>query len=401
MRKVLLVVTGSVSVYKSVILLREFQKRGADVRVVMTQAAQSFVTKLTYESLLETKVLSSWEDETGSIGHIEYASWADIVVVAPATANFLAKVANGIADDLPSATVLAAPCKVVVAPAMNVNMWNNASTVDNIETLVQRGVEVVYPEDGPLACGWNGAGRLAEPERICDVVLRTTPLEVVITAGGTREYSDPIRFISNKSSGKMGFALARSFIERGCSVKLICCNVTAPSELAFCTESVETTEDLRVALDSFLSSNGVNSRILLMAAAVCDYCFESISEVKQKKTESLELSLIKNTDVLRFVADRREEYVARSGVNLDLVGFAAETGDDQEVLSYAKGKLTSKGVNAIIANNASEVMDSDNSRFWYLAKEREEYFQDNLKLDNARALCSLLIEEFLSGGEFE
>ena len=364
--KVLLGVCGGVAAYKAAELLRELQRGGADVQVVMTAEAEKFVGPLTFAALSGRQVMGSmWsptvsEVATGEprafgIEHIDVAQWADVLVVAPATANVLAKLAHGIADDLLTTMALATTAPVVTAPAMNVNMWRHPATRANVQVLSERGVQIVEPANGALACGMVGEGRLAEVSEIAEAVLAAAQRgvgrdesealddlageRVLITAGGTREAIDPVRFVGNRSSGKMGVALAEAARARGAEVVL----VTAAGRVAGlgCEQvEVESAEQMRAAV---MERMGWAS-VVVMAAAVADYrMVEPAVQKIKKKDERLVLELERTPDILAEVAQ-----VRRPGTLV--VGFAAET---ERVAEEGRRKLREKGVDAIVANDVS------------------------------------------------
>ena len=345
--RVLLGVCGGVAAYKAAELTRELQRRGAEVQVVMTDGAQRFVTPLTFAALSGRQVLTSIWGPTGAgegdfeIEHIAEAIAADVVVIAPATANFLAKMAHGIADDLLSTMLLAATAPVIVAPAMNVNMWNHAATRANLETLRGRGVRVIEPGSGDLACGMVGAGRLAEVAEIAAVVCGSQDLAgetILVTAGGTREPIDPVRFLGNRSSGKMGHVLAEAAVARGARVILI---TAAGLEAAGCqVVRVATAAEMQAAVLERLPE----ATAVVMAAAVADYRVVQVAPQKLKKTVGLTLELVQNDDILRrVVADRTPGTL--------VIGFAAET---ERLLEEAGRKLREKGLDGIVANDVSQ-----------------------------------------------
>ncbi len=352
-------VCGGIAAYKAAELVRALQRNALEVHVVMTASAGKFVQPLTFAALTGHKVITSlWDDpgaddgsceassEQNGIAHIGEAQWADALVVAPATANILAKFAHGIADDFLTTMYLATQAPVLVAPAMNVNMWNHPATRANVETLRERGVRVVEPGTGDLACGMVGTGRMAEPEAIADAVLgvlsRRNDLAgetVLITAGGTREALDPVRFIGNRSSGKMGYALAEAAQSRGATVILI----SGPSALhppARCElVSIVTAEQMRQAVLERMTE----ATLVIKAAAVADYRPIVVSEQKLKRTGSMTLELAPTEDILSEVVRRR-----RPGQLI--VGFAAETND---IMTNGRAKLLSKGADAIVVNDVS------------------------------------------------
>jgi phosphopantothenoylcysteine decarboxylase / phosphopantothenate---cysteine ligase len=351
-------VSGGIAAYKAAELVRALQRQALEVHVVMTASAGKFVQPLTFAALTGHKVITSlWDEseigagsgedsEQNGIEHIGEAQWADALVVAPATANILAKFANGIADDFLTTLYLATQAPVLVAPAMNVNMWEHPATQANLEILRQRGVRVVEPGTGALACGMVGAGRMAEPEAIADAVLgalgRRHDLAgeiVLVTAGGTREALDPVRYLGNRSSGKMGYALAEAAHSRGAKVILI----SGPSALhppAHCeVVNVVTADQMRQAVLARMEE----STLIIKAAAVADYRPVNVSEKKLKRTGPITLELAPTEDILAEVVRRR-----RPGQLI--VGFAAETENRME---NGRAKLLRKGADAIVVNDVS------------------------------------------------
>jgi phosphopantothenoylcysteine decarboxylase/phosphopantothenate--cysteine ligase len=350
--RVIVGVSGGIAAYKAAELVRALQRQSIEVHVVMTEAACKFIQPLTFAALTGHKVITSLWDETGtsaydsSIEHIGEAQWADALVVAPATANILAKFAHGIADDFLTTLFLATRAPVLVAPAMNVNMWEHAATQANVETLRQRGVRVIGPGTGELACGTVGAGRMAEPAEIAEAVLsaigRRNDLAgevVLVTAGGTREALDPVRFLGNRSSGKMGYALADAAESRGAKVIL----VSGPAGLhppAHCELiKVTTADQMRAAVLARMNE----ATLVIKAAAVADYRPVNVSPQKLKRDGPLTLELAPTEDILAEVVRRR-----RPGQLI--VGFAAETENRME---NGRAKLLSKGADAIVINDVS------------------------------------------------
>jgi len=384
-KKITLLVSASIAAYKSAELIRELTRRGAIVQVAMTQGATEFIGALTLQTLSKHPVMCSLLDcaEEAAIGHSQLADEADLVVAAPATADLLAKAAAGIADDAPSTILLATKAPVLFAPAMNVNMWQHAATQTNVKTLRERGASFVDPEEGDLACGWYGSGRLAETHAIVEEIERAlsdqsyTATEVIVSAGATQEAMDPIRFFSNRSTGRMGYAIARQAAIEGAKVTLI----SGPTELKVpnrvSVKRVITAEEMRDAMIEAASSAGSpgTNRYVFMVAAVSDHRPEVVSDTKVKypKSEAYEVKMIPNPDVLAELGDRREELERESGTNLKLVGFAAETGDEEELLSWGKKKLSDKKVNMIVANFAHDGFASQTNRVWLLrANGRDE-----------------------------
>ena len=347
-------VSGGIAAYKAAELVRALQRQGLEVHVVMTESATRFIQPLTFAALTGHKVITNLWDDAGtsegayesSIEYIGEAQWTEALVVAPATANILAKFAHGIADDFLSTLYLATTAPVLVAPAMNVNMWRHPATQANLDILRQRGVRVVEPGTGDLACGTVGVGRMAEPEAIADVVLNALGRRhdlageiVLITAGGTREALDPVRYLGNRSSGKMGYALADAAQSRGAKVIL----VSGPSALhppSHCELiKVITAEEMRKAV---LERMG-ESTLVIKAAAVADYRPVSFSGHKLKRTGPITLELAPTEDILAEVTrQRRPDQL--------IVKFAAET---ENGLENGRAKLLRKGVDAIVLNDVS------------------------------------------------
>ncbi len=347
-KNILIGVTGGIAAYKVVEVVSRLKKLGAEVRVVMTRAAAEFVAPRTFQEITKNPV--SVEMFAGAVNfhveHIALANFADVVLIAPATANFLAKAAHGIADDLLTTIILATPAPLLVAPSMNTLMLEHPATQKNIEILESRGVKIIDAEIGLLACGTSGKGRLAEPENICEEIIKffapknLAGKKILVTAGGTQEPIDPVRFIGNRSSGKMGYEIAKAAQVHGAEVVLISGNATvdAPKNLKFI--KVETAEQMRAeVLEEFDSVDAV-----IMSAAVSDYRVKNISPQKIKKdNETLTLELVKNPDILKELGQRKKNQL--------LVGFAAET---QNVIEYAKNKIVEKNLDFIVANDVSQ-----------------------------------------------
>ena len=349
-KKIVLGVTGGIAVYKAVDLVSRLRKQGCEVRVVMTEHAQQFVTPLTFKEISGNQVaVSMWSsNQEFNVEHITLANWADAFVVAPATANIIAKRAYGLADDLLSTTLLAAQAPIVVCPAMNTGMYENAATQENIAKLQGRGITVMPPAVGKLACGTSGAGRLPEPQEIVEFLnaffakregdLRG--LKVLVTAAGTREPIDPVRFVGNRSSGKMGYAVAQMAAERGAEVLLI----SGPSALSIPANvkaiKVETTNEmLEACLESYDKVD-----IVIKAAAVADYRPRDVAEqkIKKKTDDALTVVMDKNPDILKTLGAKKTHQV--------LVGFAAET---QNLLENARDKVVKKNLDMIVANDVT------------------------------------------------
>ncbi len=377
---VLLGVCGGIAAYKSAELVREFQRRGAEVRVIMTRAAQEFVRPLTFASLTGHKVFTSLWDTSGGhdaavIEHIAEAQWADVLVIAPATAHTIAKLAHGLADDFLSAAYLATTAPLVLAPAMNVNMLNHAATRANLLVLEQRGHRIVSPGSGYLACGMTGDGRLADTEAIVRASLEQAnpPSDlagetVLITAGGTREPIDPVRFLGNRSSGRMGYALAAAAERRGARVILISATtaLTPPARCEFLP--VETAEDMHAAVLYRLPE----ATVVIKAAAVADFRVRQVASTKLHRDGPLTLELEPTEDIVRSVAEHR-----RSGTLV--IAFAAEMGMDT---ARAREKLRGKGADAIVLNDISREgigFDSDRNAAVFLTDEAEVHLGESSK----------------------
>jgi phosphopantothenoylcysteine decarboxylase/phosphopantothenate--cysteine ligase len=381
---VLLGVCGGIAAYKSAELVREFQRQGAEVRVIMTRAAQEFIQPLTFASLTGHKVFTSLWDisnptDATVIEHIAEAQWADVLVIAPATAHTLAKLTHGLADDFLSAAYLATTAPVVLAPAMNVNMLNHAATRANLLALEQRGHRIVAPGSGYLACGMTGDGRLADTETIVRAALdhANPPRDlagetVLITAGGTREPIDPVRFLGNRSSGRMGYALAAAAERRGARVILISAAtvLTPPPRCEFLP--VETAEDMHAAVLYRLPE----ATLVIKAAAVADFRVRHIASTKLHRDAPLTLELEPTEDIVRSVVEHR-----RPGTLV--IAFAAEMGLDT---ARAREKLHSKRADAIVLNDISREgigFDSHRNAAIFLTDEAEVHLDESSKEDIA------------------
>jgi len=342
-KHILLGITGGIAAYKAAVLVRRLRDAGAEVRVVMTPAATAFITPLTLQALSGHPVRSRLLDPEAEAGmdHIELARWAELVLVAPASADFMARLAQGMADDLLSTLCLATSAPLTLAPAMNQGMWRNPATQANAALLQQRGVRLLGPARGDQACGENGPGRMWEPEDIAAALLPPSPkplqdVRVLLTAGSTREAIDPVRFIGNRSSGRMGYALATALRELGAAV----CLVSGPTGLAAPpgveTVSVESALQMRQAV----MQRARDCEVFVASAAVADYRPVQAADAKIKKLgDELSLTLVKNPDILAEVAALADGPFT--------VGFAAET---ERVEEYAAGKLRDKGLDMIAAN---------------------------------------------------
>jgi len=364
-KRVVLCVTGSIAAYKAVLLVRLLLKAGVDVEVVLTRSAREFVGAATFSGLTGKRVYGDVFDaeEPGEL-HVKLAAKADLVLVAPATADVLARFANGRADDLVTALVLCATCPVLVAPAMHPNMWSHPATQRNVTALARDGrVGFVGPVDGEVASGDSGLGRMAEPEHIVStasahfagVSLRGRHL--VISAGPTAEDLDPVRFVGNRSSGKMGFALAERAAAFGARVTLIAGPVNLPTPPGVQRVDVRSAQAMRTALWQALSPDLSSADALIMCAAVADYRpAESRSSKVKRTAEPMTLELLPNPDLLAEFGH------ARKSLRPVLVGFALETDSDERVIQLARGKLAAKHVDLVVANHAAESLGRDDIR---------------------------------------
>jgi phosphopantothenoylcysteine decarboxylase / phosphopantothenate---cysteine ligase len=386
-------VTGGIAAYKSAALIRLFTEAGHSVQVVVTTNATRFIGTTTLEALSHSKVQVVDPDlftDVEGVKHVALAKSADLIVVAPATASFIAKVTAGIADDLLTTTVLTATCPVIIAPAMHTEMWENRATQQNISTLRDRGLLIVDPGVGRLTGDDSGVGRLAEPETIlaaASSMLGAKPLNgvrVLVTTGGTRERIDPARFVGNFSSGKQGLAFARAASEMGATVKVIAANVDESLLLGLEHVNVVSAKDLEKSVNDSLESFD----LLVMAAAVADYSPTVVASEKIKKIdtgESFEISLTANPDIVGAVSAN----LKASGSNAVIVAFAAESGKDLEAL--AKVKLESKKCDFVVANSISsgEVFNSDQNSVVLVSKDSSSRFTGS-KIEVARAVLEIV-----------
>ncbi len=391
--KIALGVTGGIAAYKAAELVRLLQDRGIRVQVVMTRAAQEFVRPLTFAALSGEKVITDLfgagaeePNIDSAVEHIAVAQAIDALVVAPATADVIAKFAHGEANDFLTTLFLATTAPVVVAPAMNVNMWENAATQANIQTLKARGVTVVEPDSGYLACGMVGAGRLAANDAIVSAVLKALHAEqdlagetVLVTAGGTREPIDPVRYIGNRSSGKMGYALAEAALRRGAKVVLISGPTVLKPPAASQTVQVQTAAEMRDAVNSHL--NGAT--IVIKAAAVADFTVRRAADEKIKRKGAINLELEPTVDILAEIGANKGNQI--------VVGFAAETND---VLANARKKLESKSLDAIVLNDVSQPgigFDSERNAVTILTHDGTESVPETSKWEVAHRVLDTVV----------
>lgn len=364
-KKVLLVVTGSIAAYKSPILLRLLRKAGADVQVVLTRSAAKFVGAATFSGLSDHACHTDmWTEHAQGELHVSLAQGADLIVVAPTTADFIARIASGRADDLASATLLSATCPVLLAPAMHPNMWNHPATQRNVAAIDADGrIERVGPTHGEVASGESGVGRMVEPDEIATrAVIRLSPRDLagrhfVVTAGPTLEDLDPIRFIGNRSSGKMGYALAERAAARGARTTLISGPTSLAAPHGVTRVDVRSAVAMRSAVWQALGPDLALADALIMAAAVGDYRPTETRATKIKRdADAVSLELKKNPDILAEVG------AARSAKRPVLVGFAVETDSDEKVAEYARRKLKQKGCDIVVANHAEDAFGKDDNR---------------------------------------
>jgi phosphopantothenoylcysteine decarboxylase/phosphopantothenate--cysteine ligase len=395
-KKVLLGVTGGIAAYKSPDLVRRLREQGAEVQVVLTAGAREFVTPMTFQAVSGREVRSDlWDPEAEkAMSHIELARWADFVIIAPATADFLARLATGQADDLLTTLCLATDAPIALAPAMNRLMWSNPATQANVATLESRGIHVWGPGEGDQACGEVGAGRMLEPTQLAayaaNAIAPTGPLagkRVLLTAGPTRERIDPVRFISNRSSGKMGFAVAAAARDAGAEVTIVCGPVNLATPPGVKRIDVESAADMLNAV--MKNIDGVD--IFVATAAVADYRPACPVECKIKKTsESMDLKMERTVDILATVAARTPRPF--------VVGFAAET---DSVEQYARQKLLKKNLDMIAANEVGhdKVFEKDDNALLVLWRDGRLEMPHAPKVALARDLVALISERYAERGK--
>jgi phosphopantothenoylcysteine decarboxylase/phosphopantothenate--cysteine ligase len=389
-KKVLLGIGGGIAAYKSADLIRRLKERGADVRVIMTQSAMEFITPLTIQALSGHPVAADLLDPAAeaAMGHIELARWADVVILAPATANLIARINAGMADDLLTTTCLATSAPVVVCPAMNQQMYQNIATQENLANLNRKGFTIWGPATGSQACGEVGPGRMLEPLVIAEQLGQffapklLAGKKLLLTAGPTREAIDPVRYISNHSSGKMGFALAQAAAEMGAEVTL----VSGPVSLTTPAKVVRINVDSAQQMLTSVMDNIQSQDIFIGCAAVADYRFADVATEKMKKSaEHMQLSLVRNPDILATVASLTDKPFT--------VGFAAETNNVEQ---YAKGKLTRKKLDMIAANDVSVQglgFNADNNALQVFWPNGQQTLPTTDKLSLARQLLTLINQQ--------
>lgn len=392
-KRILLGVTGGIAAYKAAEIVRRLREQGAEVRVVMTDAAKEFITPLTLQAVSGHIVANSMFDpqaEAG-MGHIELAKWADLVLVAPATANVISRLTTGMGDELLTTLCLASPAPLAIAPAMNMQMYLHAATQSNLKVLAERGVHIWGPGVGSQACGDVGPGRMLDPMDIVEEVTKflqpapQTDFSFLITAGPTREAIDPVRYISNHSSGKMGFALAEAAAAIGAKVTLVAGPVNLPTPKGVKRIDVESALEMQSAVEAEVAQHP----IFIGCAAVADYRMAEVAPQKMKKTEGqegLSLQLIKNPDIIAGVAARTDKPF--------VVGFAAET---QDVARYALDKLQRKGMDMIAANDVSRAdqgFNADQNALTVFWADGQQELPLASKQQVAQQLISLIIKRY-------
>ena len=390
-KNILLCITGGIAAYKSAEILRLFKKNGADIRIVMTEAAKEFITPLTMQALSGNPIHNSLLDEKAeaAMSHIELAKWADIIIIAPCTAETMSKLAHGRADDLMGAVILASNAKTFIAPAMNVEMWQDPVTQNNLNILSKRDLHFIGPASGEQACGDVGDGRMEEPLNIFNFIKnkvinnKLQNIKITITAGPTREQIDPVRYISNNSSGKMGYALADAAIEEGAEVILISGPVSLRSNPKAKLITINSADELLNEAYKAMES----SDIFISCAAVADYkpLNSHDNKIKKNKDEMLDITLTKNPDILSSISEKYPDKF--------IVGFAAET---ENVEDNAKDKLINKNLNMIVANDVSDTsigFDSDNNEVMIITQNKSILAKKDSKLNIARNIIDLITKE--------
>jgi phosphopantothenoylcysteine decarboxylase/phosphopantothenate--cysteine ligase len=390
-KKILLIICGGIAAYKSLEIIRLLKKRGVIIKTILTKSGAEFVTPLSIISLSQSKVyqdLFSTEDET-EMDHISLSRWADLILIAPATANTISKLANGNTDDLASTVALASNKQIFIAPAMNVRMWDHQSTKLNITKLKTYNYRLIGPEIGDMACGEYGEGKMSEPKEIVNEVesyfknlKKNNKFKAIVTAGPTNEYIDPVRFITNKSSGKQGYEIAKSFFKKGFDTTLISGPTNLEINDGINIIKVETAEEMFQATLSNLPAD-----VAVFTAAVGDYKAKEISQIKIKKQDRLKIELEKNVDILNYISNHnslRPELV---------VGFAAETNNLED---YAKKKLNEKNCDWIVANDISNKKIGFDSDFNEVSIFYKNSKTDNIKYKSKSEVSDELVKKIIN-----
>ena len=390
-KHILLCVTGGIAAYKAAEIIRLFKTSGSNIRVLMTEAAQEFITPLTMQALSGNQVHTDLLDTKAeaAMGHIELAKWSDIILIAPCSANSIARLASGKGDDLMTAVCLAAECKIYFAPAMNQAMWSDSRTQENFKKLINNNFISIGPDSGEQACGDEGFGRMSEPQQIINQIASTfsqgllAGKKILITAGPTREKIDPVRYISNRSSGKMGFSIAEAARDAGGLVSIISgpVNLETPNEVE--RINVESADEMLKEVDKAIN----NFDLFISTAAVSDFKpeeYENQKIKKQKKANNLNIELTKNQDILKSVSENKGD--------LKVIGFAAET---QNIIENAKKKLKEKNLDLIIANDVSDDsigFDSDENEVYLITKKIEKKISKVSKKKLSRNIIEFIAE---------
>ena len=387
-KNIVIGVTGGIAAYKSAEIIRLFKKEGAEVRVVMTESAKEFITPLTLQTVSGNEIHDSLLNANAELtmSHIELAKWADIILIAPCTAETMAKITHGRAEDLMGAIILASKASIYIAPAMNMNMWSDKSTQENFKTLSKREISFIGPADGEQACGDVGKGRMEEPKDIVEFIKndhKKGPLsgkKITITAGPTREQIDPVRFISNNSSGKMGYAMAEAAVEYGAIVNLVSGPVSIIPNTSVNLIKVNSASEMFKKVNKYMD----DSDIFIGCAAVSDFKPSKYSDKKIKKDDinNIDLGLKKNKDILSFVAS--------NFISAYIVGFAAET---DNVGTNAKKKLKSKNLDMIVSNDVSNKsigFDVDYNEVNVYTKNNKVFLKKDKKIRIAREVLKIV-----------
>jgi len=389
-KKILLIICGGIAAYKSLEIIRLLKKDGVNIKTILTKSGAKFVTPLSITSLSQSKVYQDLFDieNEAEMDHISLSRWADLILIAPATANTIAKLANGSSDDLASTVALASNKKIYIAPAMNVRMWEHQSTKQNIAKLKNYNYELIGPEIGDMACGEYGEGKMTEPKETVNTLKNyfknlkiKNKLKAIVTAGPTKEYIDPVRYISNKSSGKQGYEIAKSLLKKGFETTLI----SGPTNLEINNDinliKIETAEEM---FQSTLKS--LPADVAIFSAAVCDYKMKKTSKIKIKKQDKINLEFEKNVDILEYVSNHNS---LRPRL---VVGFAAETNNLE---NYADKKLDEKNCDWIVANDISDEaigFDSDFNEVSIFSKNKKI---DRLKYKTKSEISDELVEKII------
>ena len=390
-KKILYIICGGISAYKSLETIRLFKKNGAEIKTILTNSAKEFITPLSVASLSQGKVYSdlfSVENET-EMDHIALSRWADVILIAPATANTISKLAQGTTDDLASTVVLASNKEIYLAPAMNVRMWEHQSTKQNLKKLINYGYKLIGPEIGEMACGEYGEGKMSEPDKISNEInnyflnlKKNKKLKALVTAGPTNEYIDPVRFITNKSSGKQGYEIAKSLSKKGFNTTLI----SGPTNLKIDNDikliEVETADEMLLETQKNLPAD-----VAVFSAAVADFKINKKYENKIKKQDTLNLNLEKNVDILSYVSNH-------NSMRPDLViGFAAET---DNVENNAETKLNNKNCDWIIANDVSNKKIGFNSDFNEVTIHYSDKNKEKLSYKNKSEISDEIVDRIIN-----